>query len=640
MSESTGLTTEFGDAIQRPTTQFGLLRTRRLLPLFVTQFFGAFNDNVYKQALLLIFVFSAISQSYDTNLLNNVAAALFILPFFLFSATAGALADTYDKAILVRYIKATEIMIALLVAVALVTQNLIAMLAVLFLYGTQSTFFGPLKFSLLPQQLHSSELVGGNAMIEMGTFVAILLGTVVGGILGNSDLLGDMSQVNLWVSITVVLTAILGFVACLRIAPAPPAQQAKINWNPITETVNLIRLTMERKAVFRSVLGVSWFWLLGSVFLTQVPNLTKEYLYGDGTVVTALLVVFTVAIAMGSLICERLSGRKIEIGLVPLGALGMSIWGIDAYFSISAIEPVPLRSAFEFLAADGVPRLLIDLTFLGMSAGVFVVPMQALIQNRTPPAKVARVIAGNNVLNSLAIVLGAGISVLWLSVLDYGIPSLFLVIAILTAFVAAYIFVTVPEFVMRFIVWLVGHSVYRVDHVGLDNIPDRGPVVLVSNHITYVDFMLLAGAVRRPLRFIMHRSFYDLPVVRFVCRVGGAVPIAAKEEDANVYEEAFEKVKEGLDRNEIFCIFPEGRLTPTGEMMPFQRGIERILRESPVPVIPVALSGLWGSYFSKAPNARKLPKRVRVSVGEPVSPGLATAQGLQEQVLALRGDTR
>ena len=631
---------EFATEIKHPTTQFGLLGTRRLLPLFITQFFGAFNDNVYKQALLLIFVFSAIADAYDTNLLNNFAAGLFILPFFLLSATAGALADSYDKAKLVRYIKATEILIAMLVAVALVTQNLVTMLAVLFLYGAQSTFFGPIKFALLPQQLHPSELVGGNAMIEMGTFVAILLGTIVGGVLGNSDLLGDMSQVNVWVSITVIMTAIVGFVACLQIAPAPPAQQAKINWNPVTETVNLIKLTMERKAVFRSVLGVSWFWLLGSVFLTQVPNLTKEYLYGDGTVVTALLVVFTVAIAIGSLICERMSGRKIEIGLVPLGALGMSIWGTDAYFSISAIEPVPLRSAFEFLGADGIPRLLADLTFLGISAGVFVVPMQALIQNRTPPGKVARVIAGNNVINSLAMVLGAGISILWLTVLDYGIPSLFLLIAILTAFVAAYIFVTVPEFVMRFIVWLVGHSVYRVEHVGLDNIPDKGPVVLVCNHITYVDFMLLAGAVRRPLRFVMHRSFYDWPVIRFVCQVGGAVPIATKEEDATVYDEAFEKIKEGLASNEIFCIFPEGRLTPTGEMMPFQRGIERILRESPVQVVPVALSGLWGSYFSKAPNARKLPKRVRVSAGEPISADEVTASALHETVLELRGAAR
>lgn len=628
---------ETGLDVKTPTTQFGLLGVGRFAPLFVTQFFGAFNDNVYKQALLLIFVFSAIAQSHDANLLNNIAAGLFILPFFLFSATAGALADRFDKAVLVRYVKMAEIGVAVLVGVALFTQNLVAMLAVLFLYGVQSTFFGPLKFSLLPQQLHPSELVGGNAMIEMGTFVAILLGTILGGVLGNSQILGDMQTVNTWVSVAAIATAVLGFLACLRIPAAPPSHQEKINWNPFTETVNLIRLSMERKAVFRSVLGVSWFWLLGSVFLTQLPNLTKEHLYGDGTVVTTLLVVFTIAVAIGSLICERFSGRKVEIGLVPLGALGMSIWGIDAYFSILAIEPTAVRGAMEFLGAEGTPWLLADLTFMGISAGVFVVPMQALIQNRTPQEKVSRVIAANNVLNSLAIVLGAGISILWLTILDFGIPSLLLLVAVLTALVAAYIFITVPEFVMRFIIWLVGHSVYRVVHVDLEKIPEKGPVVLVSNHVSYVDFMLLGGAIRRPLRFVMHRYYFDLPVINFVCRVGGAVPIDAKSEDEEVYEQAFTKIRDGLAAGEIFCIFPEGRLTPNGEMMPFQRGIERILRESPVPVVPVALGGMWGSYFSKSPNRKKLSKRVRVVVGDPMPAENASAETLYEKVAALRG---
>lgn len=631
---------EIGLEVKQPSRQFGLLGKRRLLPLFVTQFLGAFNDNVYKQALLLIFVFSTIAQSHDTNLLNNLAAGLFILPYFLFSATAGVLADRYDKAMLVRYVKIFEIVVALLVGVALVSQNLVFMLAVLFLYGVQSTFFGPLKFSLLPQQLHPAELVGGNAVIEMGTFVAILLGTLVGGMLGNSDLLGDLNTVNLWLSITVVVIAIAGYIACRQIAPAPPSHQAKINWNPVTETVNLIRLSMERKAVFRCVLGVSWFWLLGSVFLTQVPNLTKLHLYGDGTVVTTLLVVFTVAIAIGSLVCERLSGRKVEIGLVPLGALGISIWGFDAYFSINALEPVAVRGAFDFLMADGVPRLLLDLTLMGISAGVFVVPMQSLIQNRTPSDKIARVIAANNVINSGAIVLGAGISILWLTVLELDIPSLLALVAVLTAVVSLYIFVTVPEFVMRFIIWFVSHSIYRVVHEDLEKIPDKGPIVLVCNHVTFVDFMLLGGSVRRPLRFVMHQYYYNMPVVNFVCRIGGAVPIASKEESPEVYEAAFEKIRIGLANGEIFCIFPEGRLTPDGDIAAFQHGIDRILRESPVPVVPVALGGLWGSYFSKSPDRKKLTKRVRVAVGDLIEPEDVSTDILYEKVSALRGADR
>ena len=624
----------------KPVSQFGLLRTRRLLPLFVTQFFGAFNDNVYKQALLIIFVYSAIADQYDTDLLNNFAAALFILPFLLFSATAGAMADKFDKAYLIRRVKAAEIVVAVLIGVALLTQNVSTMLLVLFLLGVQSTFFGPLKFALLPQQLHRSELVGGNAMVEMGTLVAILLGTLGGGLLGNPELLGGLEQVVVWLSVTVVLTAIVGFIASLQIAPAPSSFEGEINWNPFTETVNLIRLSMVRKAVFRSVLGVSWFWLIGSIFLTQIPSLTKNHLYGDGTVVTALLTLFTITVAIGSLVCEKLSGRKVEIGLVPLGAAGMSIWGIDAYFSISAIEAVPMRNAFEFLSATGTPRLLLDLSLMGISAGMFVVPMQALIQQRTPPDETARVIAANNILNSLAIVLGAVISILWLSVLDYNIPSLFLLVAILTALVAVYIFATVPEFVMRFIIWLVGHSMYRVRHVDIDKIPEKGPAVLVCNHVSFVDFMLLAGAIHRPLRFVMDRHYYELPVVHFVCRIGGAVPITKRESDPEMYEEAFEKISDGLNQGELFCIFPEGRLTNTGEILEFQRGIERIIRESPVPVVPVALGGMWGSYFSRAESHKKLSKRVSITVGDSVEPDAVTAPGLQVRVSELRGSDR
>lgn len=624
----------------KPVSQFGLLRTRRLLPLFVTQFLGAFNDNVYKQALLLIFVYTAISQQYDTNLLNNLAAALFILPFLLFSATAGAMADRFDKAYLIRRVKAAEVVVAVLIALALMTQNVFLMLLVLFLLGVQSTFFGPLKFALLPQQLHRSELVGGNAMIEMGTLVAILLGTLGGGLLGNPDLIGGMAQVGIWVSVAVVGIAVLGFLACLGIAPAPPSFQGKINWNPITESINLIKLSMVRKAVFRSVLGVSWFWLLGSVFLTQIPNLTKSHLYGDGTVVTALLTLFTIAVAIGSLVCEKLSGRKVEIGLVPMGAAGMSVWGIDAYFSILAIEPVALRGAMEFLQADGSLRLLIDLSLLGISAGMFVVPMQALIQQRTPSSETARVIAANNILNSLAMVLGAVISIVWLTVLEFDIPSLLLLVAILTALVAAYIFMTVPEFVMRFIVWLIGHSMYRVQHVDLDKIPEKGAAVLVSNHVSFVDFMLLAGAIHRPLRFVMDRYYYNLPVVNYVCRVGGAIPIAPRDADGELYELAFERIREGLAAGEMFCIFPEGRLTPTGEILEFQRGIERIIRESPVPVVPVALGGMWGSYFSRAKSAKKLTKRVKITVGDTVPPKKVQANILQSIVTGLRGANR
>ena len=617
--------------------QFALLRSRRLLPLFTTQFFGSFNDSIYKSALLLIFVYSGIAQAQDVDLLNNLAAALFILPFFLFSATAGVLADRFDKAMLVRRVKAIEILVAVLIALALLTQNVWAMLFVLFLLGVQSTFFGPLKYALLPQHLHPVELTGGNAMVAMGTFVAILLGTVIGGVVGNPNVVGGVSS---WLTGIVVITAILGFLACLKIPAAPPMSTGKANWNPFTESVALIKLTTQKRAVFRSVLGVSWFWLVGSVILTQFPNLTEKHLYGDGSVATLLLTTFTVAVAFGALICEKLSGQKIEIGLVPIGAAGMSLCGIDAYFTIEQFSPVPLMGAMTFLAQPGVPHLLIDLCLLGIFGGVFVIPMQALIQNRTEPGKVARVIAANNILNSGAMVLGALISIVWLTLLDYSIPSLLLLMSVLTAFVAAYIFITVPEFVMRFIVWLVGHSLYRVKREGLDNIPDKGAAVLVANHVSFVDFMLIGGAVHRPLRFVMHRYYYDKKIIHWVARIAGAVPIDTKEADEEVYENAFTQIREGLAAGEIFCIFPEGRLTPDGEMQEFKHGIERILRETPVPVIPVGLGGMWGSYFSKASDHKKLSKRVRIAVGELINSDQVTVPLLYERVLALRGENR
>ena len=365
-------------------SQFGLLRTRRLLPLFITQFLGAFNDNLYKFALTLILVYGGMISEDATDLLVNVAAGLLILPFFLFSATAGTLADRYEKSRLIRYVKLGEIAVAICAALALYLQDVTALLAVVFLLGVQSTFFGPLKFAILPQHLHNTELVGGNAMVEMGTLVAILLGTIAGGIIGGATAGDNSGSVSLLLSVLVVMVAVTGYLTSLGIPRAPSALRGSVSWNPVTETWGLIRLAAEKKAVFQSVLGVSWFWLIGSVYLAQIANMTRLHLAGDSGVVTLILAFFTISIAVGSLLCEKLSGRRVEIGLVPLGAAGISLFGIDSYFAMGQIEAEGLRTAREFLAGEGTPRLLADLGLMGMFAGMFVVPLQANIQARTP----------------------------------------------------------------------------------------------------------------------------------------------------------------------------------------------------------------------------------------------------------------
>ena len=617
-------------------TQFQLLASRRLLPLFVTQFLGAFNDNLFKAALMVLFVYGGLVAEDRTDLAVNAAAALFVLPFFLFSATAGELSDKYEKSRLIQFVKISEICVAFLAGVSLYFNNLTLMLVVLFLFGLQSTFFGPLKFSILPQHLHQTELVGGNAMIEMGTFVAILLGTLIGASIGG------MGQVTAWLFVLVLAVAVVGWLASRHIPVAPAsAPEQRVNWSLFTATLRLIGLARENRAVFLSILGISWFWLIGGVYLAQIPNLTRDYLSGGPGVVTLILAVFTVAIGTGSLICERLSGRRIEIGLVPVAAFGISVTGIEVYFSITAIDATGLRGVSAFLAGDGSLRVLFGLLLTGIFGGMYVVPLMAFIQARTPEDRRARIIAAANILNSGFMVVGAVLAIVWLTELNRTIPELFLLLAVINIGVAVYIFNRVPEFSMRFIVWLLSHTMYRVTHRGLERIPDKGGAIIVCNHVSYVDALLLAGAVRRPIRFIMFKPIYETPVLNFVFRTGRAIPIVGRRSDEATYEAAFRQIREGLADGDLLCIFPEGKLTHDGEIDAFRPGIERILRETPVPVVPMALRGLWGSFFSHHGGIFRDPKRfwsrVEIIAGDPVAPQ-ASASELREEVLTLRGE--
>ena len=623
--------------MNEPRTQFQLLFTRRLGPLFTTQFFGAFNDNLFKAALTVLFVYGSLVAAEHRDLAVNAAAGLFVLPFFLFSAMAGQIADRYEKSRIVRRVKLLEIAVALMAGVALFLQSFTLMLAVLFMLGVQSAFFGPLKFSILPQHLDETELVGGNGVVGMGTFVSILLGTIVGTLIGGGE------AVSAWLFALVLAVAVAGYLASRRIPEAPANDPGeRVRWNLFMVTWRIIGLARQQKSVFLSILGISWFWLIGAVYIAQIPNLTREHLAGGPTVVTLFLTVFTVAVAIGSLLCERLSGRRIEIGLVPFGALGISIAGIDGYFAILGIDGAGLRNAWQFLAAGGSVRLLIDMLVLGICGGMFVIPLQAFIQARTRPQRRARIIAANNILNSLFMVAGAAIAILWLSVLDLTIPSLFVTLAIANAVVAGYIFQQVPEFAMRFLIWALSHTMYRVTHEGLEKIPDAGAAVIVCNHVSYVDALLLAGAVRRPIRFVMFKPIYEIPVLNFVFRTGRAIPIAGKSVDAEAYEAAFRTVREGLNDGDLLCIFPEGKLTENGEIGPFRPGIERIVAETPVPVIPMALRGLWGSFFSFKEgffkNTGRIWSRVQVIADEPVAPAHAAAETLREKVSTLRGE--
>lgn len=628
------------------TSQFQLLRERRFAPFFWTQFLGAFNDNVFKNAMLIMFTFGLLTgqQASDStiSLLNNVAQFLFILPFFLFSALAGELADHYEKSRLIRYIKLFEIGIMGLAALAFYFHSTAGLLAVLFLMGIQSAFFGPVKYSIIPQHLPRHELVGGNALIGAGTFLAILFGTLLGG------LLCKLPSPGTWISATVIGLAVLGWWSSRHIPHASASNpEAVIRFNPWQGTLETLQFSRQIKSVFLSILAISWFWFLGAAYLTQLPLYARDVLYGDVGVVTLLLALFSIGIALGSLLCERLSGHKVELGLVPLGSIGLTVFGVDLFFTQGSMSPSgDLRGILAFIADPHGWRVAMDFIGIGVSGGLYIVPLYAFIQQRTPAQNRARTIAAINILNALFVVGAAAFGVVMLSVLSLSIPVFFFVLAVLNGAVAIAIYRTVPEFAMRFLVWLLSHTIYRVRHEGLHHIPEEGPAVLVCNHVSYVDALIIAGACRRPVRFVMHKPIYDLPVLNFIFRTGKAIPIHSKRVDPNTYETAFERIASELDAGEVVCIFPEGRLTSDGEIGEFRNGIEKILARNPVPVVPMALSGLWGSVFShKGGHAlTKLPRRfwsrVTLRAGEAVPAAQVSAASLATQVSTLRGNLR
>jgi len=620
---------------QKTKNEFSLLAQKRFLPFFITQFLGAYNDNVFKNSLIIMIAFQGSRlTSINTDVLTNLSAGLFILPFFIFSASAGQWIERQEKDRAIRLIKLLEVIIMTMAAVAFIYNALFVLIALLFLMGSQSTLFGPAKYSYIPQHLDETELVEGNALVQMGTFIAILLGTITGGVL----IAGHNGKET--IAVAVVVLAVGGYLASQFIPHTPASKpELKINWNIWQETIQNISFLRKNRTVFLSVLGISWFWFLGATYLVQLPHYTKVTLGADEQVVTLLLTLFTIGIGSGSLLCNWLSGNKVELGLVPFGSIGLTVFGIDLYFAHPAVVPDTVISLSAFLS--GSPwRLISDIVLTGFFGGLYIVPLFALIQQRCRPDHLSRVIAGNNILNALLMVLSAIVAMIVLGS-GLSINELFLIVAIFNAVVAIYIYTLVPEFFMRFMVWILIHTIYRITVRGVENIPEKGACVLVCNHVSYVDAMILAGCIRRPVRFVIYYKIYQLPVLNFIFRTAKSIPIAGIHEDRKLLVKAFKDIDDALAAGDLVCIFPEGKLTRNGRMITFRDGIERIIRNRPVPVVPVALQGLWGSAFSryKANIFHRLLKgfksHIGLVAGHPVPAEQVSAKKLQEKVQAL-----
>ena len=623
-------------------SQLHLLTERRFWPLFWTQFLGAFNDNLFKNALVILIAYRSMTLLGISSATIVVACAgVFIFPFFLFSATAGQLADHYPKWILMRWVKAWEVGVMVLAGVGFATDSLALLLTVLFLMGMQSTFFGPAKYAILPELLDDGTLVGGNALVAMATFLAILLGTITGGLV--------IAGGERWVSrlgVIVVAVAILGFVTSIFIKKLPAANpDLPVSLNPVKPTIDILRLTRRVHSVFLSVLAISWFWFLGASFLSLLPNFSKDVLSGGETVVTLCLATFCVGIGSGSMLCERLSRRHLELGLVPLGSIGISVFAIDLTFSgwrYAAPADGAMLTIAQFMRQPGGVHVLFDLFMIAVFSGFYTVPLMTFIQQRSASAERSRVIAGNNILNALLMVLSSFMLVGLLAA-AVSIPGIFLIIALLNVAVAVYIYTVIPEFLFRFVAWCLANILYRVrvEHPG--RIPSEGAALLTANHISFIDSLLIASASPRPVRFIMDAEYASKPLVRILFRDAKAIPIASAGEDPDLLERAYDRIAEELAEGELVCIFPEGGISSNGKLAPFRRGVEHIVRRTRVPVVPIALVGLWGSFFSRKGGRamsrpfRRFWSRVEIRVGEAMPPETVTAQRVAERVAELGG---
>ncbi len=597
------------------TGRFSLFRTRRFLPLFITQALGAFNDNIFRNALVILVTYRlAAQQSVDAGSLIALAGGLFILPFFLFSGLAGELADRYDKARLARIIKLAEIVLAVLAGLSLWLEWIPLMLFVLFLAGTQSTFFGPIKYSILPQHLADNELMDANAWIETATFLAILLGTLFGGLL----ILAGHGLAVVWAAMIAV--AVAGWLAARRIPPAPAASpDLKVHRNIFASTMNILRIVLGRPRLFGAVMAISWFWMLGAVLLALVPVFTRTWLGGDETVTNYFIALFTVGIAVGSLGASRILKGAISLKLAPLAALLMTVALVDLWYATHQLHPLteqePLRSLGNFLSTSQGVRISLHFVLVAAFGGLFVVPFYAWLQHEADEVERSRVIAANNVMNALLMAAG---QILLSAALSAGVPvpQVFLLVAVANGLVALYVMWRMPRQLLRGLGRLLFRLFYRVEVRGLEKFEEAGPrAVIVPNHTSYLDGPLLASWLPEDTQFAVNTFTARGLLVRLASKVFDLLPVDPTNPMAT------RTLIRAVQENRRVVIFPEGRISVTGGLMKIYEGPGIIAHKADAPIVPVRIEGAQRArFFSRQPDKQRLRlfPRIVITVLDPV----------------------
>ena len=629
-----------------------LLLEKRFAPFFWTQFLGAFTDNTFKQALILMITFRATMSEAETGTLIAIASGLFVLPFFLFSPLAGQLADKFEKATIMRRVKILELAIMVLAAIGFIMANAgvpwadTYLIAILFLMGTQSTFFGPVKYSIIPQHLRDEELMEGTAFVESGTFVAILTGTIVGGVL--------IMQSEYLVAACLVLLSVAGWISSRMIPSATPSNpDLVIRWNWLSEYGNLYRISSQKASVLLSIVGISWFWFLGAMVMAQLPNYVKLFVHGDESIYILFLSLFTLSIAAGSVLTNLLSDDRIELGMVPFGAIGLTIFPLDIglldYAQVSR-ETLTMAGLLANQADPLIYRIMFDVCGMGVAGSFFIVPLYALLQHRTAPETRSQVIAANNIAGAIFMVVSAiVVSALYAVGLDTA--ELFLVLAGLNTATGTALFIAHSEFLLRLFSWLCGLIRYRIRYLGCSNVPREGACLLYSNRMSWLDWPIITTACDRPVRFVLETTKVSGPLVWILVHWFDAIPVrngeldGDLESDEELVDEALREIDRALSNGQLVGLFGAiDAFNASNAERPDTHGplaarLEPILAHRSVAGIAIALRGIGRNGEASAPGGSAGPslrKTVVVTIGE-VHPEVVSSTDLAaatQQLLA------
>lgn len=581
-----------------------------------TQFLGAFNDNVSKWIITLYAIDMAQGQG---SLHAAIVGGIFVLPFLLFSSYSGYFADVHSKRSVIIAVKVFEVASMGLGFFAMASGNLPFMFLIPFLMGLHSTFFSPAKYGILPEILPEKDLSRANGVLEMTTFMAIVLGTSLGGVL-YEHWKAEPGRLNL----VLVAVAVVGLLCSFRVPKVPASGAASgFRWNPLGEISQGLKELRQSSNLWQTALGISYFWLLGAFLLTSIAPLGKEVMGLTDSQTSMLETFLAIGIGVGSLVAGKLSGDKVELGLVPMGSIGMGLGAL-----LLAFRHQTYAQAAEALA------------FLGFFGGFFAVPLNALLQQKAERGEKGRILATNNFMNAIGMILAFGMLSLFGGVLHLPVDRSILILGVMTFGVTVYLLTILPDFLVRFSLYLFTHSIYRIRMVGQENVPFRGPALLVCNHVSLVDGLLVGSSIQRFVRFMVWKPYYEHPAFHWLFKLMNAIPVGSGKKEV---VDCLEKAREELKAGHVVCIFAEGAISRTGNMLPFKRGFERIMEGVDVPIIPVHLDRLWGSIFSfkEGKFVTKWPKQVpfpvTLSFGKPL-PSTAKAEEVREVVQELGSD--